>query len=142
MCNFCIFHNIIPANFFSCLHLFKLFNKLEYVIVFLQQIHTLIQSLHFSGIDIKTINSLESWSEGIVVVVSGSVRSKYFSGWRKFVQTFFLAPQEKGYFVMNDIFHFVSEEVINHLPPPVVAGQKDDFQPISSTSPELLGITS
>ncbi|KAJ9565002.1 hypothetical protein OSB04_000968 [Centaurea solstitialis] len=102
------------------------------------QIHTLIQSLHFSGIDIKTINSLESWSEGIVVVVSGSVRSKYFSGWRKFVQTFFLAPQEKGYFVMNDIFHFVSEEVINHLPPPVVTGQKDDFQPISSTSPELL----
>ncbi|KAI3678772.1 hypothetical protein L6452_38075 [Arctium lappa] len=102
------------------------------------QIHTLIQSLHFSGIDIKTINSLESWSDGIVVVVSGSVRSKYFSGWRKFVQTFFLAPQEKGYFVMNDIFHFVSEEVINHLPPPVVTGQKDDFQPISSTSPELL----
>ncbi|XP_024981820.1 putative G3BP-like protein isoform X2 [Cynara cardunculus var. scolymus] len=102
------------------------------------QIHTLIQSLHFSGIDIKTINSLESWSEGIVVVVSGSVRSKYFSGWRKFVQTFFLAPQEKGYFVMNDIFHFVSEEVINHLPAPLVTGHKDEFQPINSTSPELL----
>nr|XP_043635786.1 nuclear transport factor 2-like [Erigeron canadensis] len=101
------------------------------------QIHTLIQSLHFSGIEIKTINALESWSEGIVVMVYGSVRSKNFSGWRKFVQTFFLAPQEKGYFVMNDIFHFISDEVINHAPLPFAAGHKDDFQPINSSS-ELL----
>ncbi|KAL8251453.1 hypothetical protein R6Q59_035146 [Mikania micrantha] len=79
------------------------------------QIHTLIQSLHFSGIEIKTINSLESWSQGIVVVVSGSVRSKLFNGWRKFVQTFFLTPQEKGYFVMNDIFHFVSDKLSKTL---------------------------
>ncbi|KAI3667989.1 hypothetical protein L6452_43060 [Arctium lappa] len=102
------------------------------------QIHTLIQSLHFSGIEIKTINSLESWSQGIVVVVSGSVRSKFFTGWRKFVQTFFLAPQEKGYFVMNDIFHFVSEEVIHHHPPPGALESKVDSQPISSTPSELL----
>ncbi|KAL7584897.1 hypothetical protein Lser_V15G41860 [Lactuca serriola] len=102
------------------------------------QIHTLIQSLLFSGIEIKTINAVQSWNEGIIVVVSGSVKSKYFSGWRKFVQTFFLAPQEKGYFVLNDIFHFASEEVINHLPPPMAATHNDDFQPISSTSPELL----
>lgn len=102
------------------------------------QIHTLIQSLLFSGIEIKTINAVESWSEGIVVVVSGSVKSKYFSGWRKFVQTFFLAPQEKGYFVMNDIFHFVTDEVINHLPPPMAATQNNDFQPINSTAPDQL----
>ncbi|KAJ0699024.1 putative Ras GTPase-activating protein-binding protein [Helianthus annuus] len=75
----------------------------------------LVQSLHLSGIEIKTINSVESWSEGIIVVVSGSVKSSNFHGWRKFVQTFFLAPQEKGYFVINDIFHFVSEDVTNHL---------------------------
>ncbi|CAH1417832.1 unnamed protein product [Lactuca virosa] len=102
------------------------------------QIHSLIQSLQFSGIEIKTINALESWSEGIVVVVSGSVRSKFFNGWRKFVQTFFLAPQEKGYFVMNDIFHFVSEEVIHHHQPPVSLESKVDSQPISSTPSELL----
>ncbi|XP_076945336.1 nuclear transport factor 2-like [Bidens hawaiensis] len=102
------------------------------------QIHTLIQSLHFSAIEIKTINSLESWSQGIIVVVSGSVRSKLFNGWRKFVQTFFLAPQEKGYFVMNDIFHFVSDEVTHHHPPPVAPETKVDSQPISSTPSELL----
>ncbi|KAL8249043.1 hypothetical protein R6Q59_005911 [Mikania micrantha] len=104
------------------------------------QIHTLIQSLHFRGIEIKTINSLESWSQGIVVVVSGSVRSKLFNGRRKFVQTFFLTPQEKGYFVMKGIFHFVSDEVTHHHPPLSVAPEtKVDSQPISSTPPELLG---
>nr|XP_043610952.1 nuclear transport factor 2 isoform X2 [Erigeron canadensis] len=102
------------------------------------QIHTLIQSLHFSAIEIKTINSLESWSQGIVVVVSGSVKSKLFSGWRKFVQTFFLAPQDKGYFVMNDIFHFISEEVTHHRPSTVAPETKVDSQPISSTPSELL----
>ncbi|MED6189450.1 hypothetical protein PIB30_096106 [Stylosanthes scabra] len=30
------------------------------------------------------------------------------------MQTFFLAPQEKGYFVLNDIFHFVEEEPFHH----------------------------
>ncbi|KAK1426757.1 hypothetical protein QVD17_15437 [Tagetes erecta] len=99
------------------------------------QIHTLVQSLHFSGIEIKTINSLESWNQGIVVVVSGSVKSKLFSGWRKFVQTFFLAPQEKGYFVMNDIFHFVSEEDTHHHPSYVALEAKVDSQPVTSELP-------
>jgi hypothetical protein len=30
------------------------------------------------------------------------------------MQTFFLAPQEKGYFVLNDIFHFVEDDLIHH----------------------------
>ncbi|KAK4407270.1 Nuclear transport factor 2 [Sesamum angolense] len=75
------------------------------------KIHQLIMSLDFTGIEIKTINALESWSGGVLVVVSGSVKSRDFSGGRKFVQTFFLAPQEKGYFVLNDMFHFADEEV-------------------------------
>ncbi|CDP03794.1 unnamed protein product [Coffea canephora] len=110
----------------------------------LLQIHALITSLNFTAIEIKTINSLESWSGGVVVVVSGSVKSKDFSGWRKFLQTFFLAPQEKGYFVLNDIFHFVNEEVINQAPAlgvsevihqtpaPVAVENKSDSQPASS----------
>ncbi|KAI5680047.1 hypothetical protein M9H77_01274 [Catharanthus roseus] len=82
----------------------------------MQQIHELIMSLNFTAIEIKTINSLASLSGGVLVVVSGFVKSKNFSGWRKFVQTFFLAPQEKGYFVLNDIFHFINEEAINEAP--------------------------
>ena len=28
---------------------------------------------------------------------------------RKFTQTFFLAPQDKGYYVFNDVFRYVDE---------------------------------
>ena len=30
--------------------------------------------------------------------------------WKKFVQTFFLAEQPNGYFVLNDTFRFLKEE--------------------------------
>ncbi|KAK4338700.1 hypothetical protein RND71_043187 [Anisodus tanguticus] len=98
----------------------------------LVQIHSLIMSLSFSGIKIKTINSLESWNGGVLVVVSGSVKLKDFSGWRNFVQTFLLAPQEKGYFVLNDVFHFVNDEG-SELPQAPVASQNNlDAQPTAS----------
>lgn len=77
----------------------------------LQQIHQLVMSLGYTGIEIKTAHSLESWSAGVLVMVSGSVHVKGYSGRKKFVETFFLAPQEKGYFVLNDIFHYVDEEL-------------------------------
>lgn len=83
-----------------------------------QHIDSLILSISFSGIKIKTINSIESWNEGVLVVVSGSVKPKDSCRWRNFVQTFFLAPQEKGYFVLNDVFHFGDEEV-NDQPQPL-----------------------
>ncbi|KAI8002146.1 Nuclear transport factor 2 [Camellia lanceoleosa] len=80
------------------------------------QIHKLVTSLNYTGIEIKTVHSLESWNRGVLVMVSGSVHIKDFNGRKKFVQTFFLAPQEKGYFILNDIFHFVDEEPIHHHP--------------------------
>lgn len=97
-----------------------------------QQIHTLIMSLSFSGIKIKTINSLESWNGGVLVVVSGSVKMKDLSGWRNFVQTFLLAPQEKGYFVLNDVFHFVNEEGSELPQAPVGLQNNLDAQPTAS----------
>ncbi|KAI4345895.1 hypothetical protein L6164_012981 [Bauhinia variegata] len=78
------------------------------------QIHSLVMSLNYTGIEIKTIHSLESWSGGVIVMVSGSLQIKDYSPRRKFMQTFFLAPQEKGFFVLNDIFHFVEEEPVHH----------------------------
>lgn len=82
----------------------------------LQQIHTLVTSLQYTGIEIKTLHSLESWNGGVLVMVSGSVSVKGINRSRKFVQSFFLAPQEKGYFVLNDIFHYVDEEQILQQP--------------------------
>lgn len=80
------------------------------------QIHSLIMSLNYTEVEIKTAHALESWNSGVLVMVSGSVQAKDFNGRRKFVETFFLAPQDKGYFVLNDVFHFIDEEPFHHHP--------------------------
>ncbi|XP_074307095.1 nuclear transport factor 2 isoform X2 [Silene latifolia] len=77
------------------------------------QIHTLVMSIRLTSIEIKTINSLESWNGGVIVMVTGTLQMRDFSGRRKFAQTFFLAPQEKGYFVLSDIFHFIEDDQIH-----------------------------
>lgn len=100
----------------------------------MMQIHTLIMSFNYTGIEIKTINSLDSWNRGILVVVTGLVKAKHFSGKRRFVESFYLAPQEKGYFVLNDIFHFVNDEVIHHYPVPTISESQNDQQLSTSTS--------
>ncbi|XP_010262452.1 PREDICTED: putative G3BP-like protein isoform X2 [Nelumbo nucifera] len=101
------------------------------------QIHSLIMSLNFTGIEIKTAHSLDSWNGGVIVMVSGSVQTKDFNGKRKFMQTFFLAPQEKGYFVLNDIFHFLDEEPIHQQPAPILAQNAfDSTVNVPSSHPE------
>ncbi|KAI3469856.1 hypothetical protein Pfo_026519 [Paulownia fortunei] len=80
------------------------------------QIHQLVMTLNYTGIEIKTAHSLESWNGGVLVMVSGSIHVKDFNGRKKFVETFFLAPQEKGYFVLNDLFHYVDDEQILQHP--------------------------
>ncbi|XP_057957277.1 nuclear transport factor 2-like isoform X2 [Malania oleifera] len=102
------------------------------------QIHTLIMSLNFTGIELKTVQSLESWSGGVLVMVTGSVQMDTGNR-RKFVQTFFLAPQEKGYFVLNDIFHFIDEDSIPQHPEALMAQNNFDSELNSSTAiPELV----
>ncbi|QCE07693.1 hypothetical protein DEO72_LG9g2713 [Vigna unguiculata] len=88
------------------------------------QIHALIMSISFTGIGIKTVQCLESWSGGVLISVFGSAQHKGYSVRRKFTQLFFLAPQEKGFFVLNDIFHFVEEEPVHNLQP-VFLAQRD-----------------
>ncbi|KAJ0252587.1 RNA recognition motif domain-containing protein [Hirschfeldia incana] len=78
----------------------------------LLNIHNMVMSLNFTAIEVKTINSVESWEGGVLVAVSGSVKTKEFTNRRSFLQTFFLAPQQKGYFVLNDIFQFISEGTV------------------------------
>ena len=46
--------------------------------------------------------------------------------WRKFVQTFFLAEQPNGYFVLNDIFRFLKEETESDESEPEQATAEDD----------------
>ncbi|TKY62314.1 putative G3BP protein [Spatholobus suberectus] len=99
----------------------------------LMEIHSILSSLSFTTIEIKTINSLDSLGGSVLVMVSGFVKIKDISGRRKFVQTFLLAPQEKGFFVLNDMFHFIDDGVTypNLVP---VASETFDTQPHVSAS--------
>ncbi|MBA0790958.1 hypothetical protein Gohar_015569 [Gossypium harknessii] len=101
------------------------------------QIHAMVMSLNFTAIEIMTINSLDSWNGGVLVMVSGSVKIKDFSSRRKFVQTFFLAPQEKGYFVLSDILQFIDDGETSQLPASTLQENKHDAQPnLSSPAAE------
>ncbi|GAA0152002.1 RNA metabolism protein [Lithospermum erythrorhizon] len=62
-------------------------------------------------VEIRSVDAQDSFEGGVHVLVSG-----YLSGENKqirnFAQTFFLAPQEKGYFVLNDIFRYVDNSTM------------------------------
>ncbi|KAF8007217.1 hypothetical protein BT93_K1270 [Corymbia citriodora subsp. variegata] len=100
------------------------------------QIHSLLMSLNLATIEVKTINSLESWNGGIVVMVSGLVKTKDSIVRRKFVQTFFLAPQDKGFFVLNDIFQFFEDATVPQHSAPMVSESRIDVQ-INASSPVM-----
>lgn len=98
------------------------------------QIHTVIMALNFTEIEIKTAHSLDSWNGGVLTMVSGSVQTKDYAGRRNFAQSFFLAPQEKGYFVLSDIFHFLAEEQIHPHPSDMATHSQFDSTLDTSTS--------
>ncbi|XP_042402809.1 nuclear transport factor 2-like isoform X1 [Zingiber officinale] len=68
----------------------------------------LLLSTGHVGAEMKTVDAQESLGDGVSVLVTG-----YLTGEdnvkRSFIQSFFLAPQDNGFFVLNDIFRFVEE---------------------------------
>eukprot|EP00249_Psilotum_nudum_P013986 c24608_g2_i1 orf=198-1664(+) len=80
------------------------------------EIHKKIMSLDYGGCrtEIKTVDSLDSLNGSVLVMVTGAVSRNTIL--RNFVQTFFLAPQEKGYYVLNDIFRYLGEESLSMKP--------------------------
>uniref|UniRef100_A0A5B7CAF6 Putative ras GTPase-activating protein-binding protein 2 n=1 Tax=Davidia involucrata TaxID=16924 RepID=A0A5B7CAF6_DAVIN len=58
--------------------------------------------------EIETADAQDSFKDGVIVLVTGCLTGKDNLR-RKFAQTFFLAPQDKGYFVLNDVFRYVEE---------------------------------
>ncbi|PWA44578.1 hypothetical protein CTI12_AA525080 [Artemisia annua] len=61
--------------------------------------------------EIKSVDAQESLNGGVDVLVLGLLTGKD-NVVRKFTQSFFLAPQDKGYFVLNDMFCYV--ETVSH----------------------------
>lgn len=101
-----------------------------------QDIHTVLTSLNVSGVEVTKLNCQDSLNGGILLIVSGVVRSGNFSGKRRFTQAFFLAPQETGFYVLNDILQFNEEVLVNQHPVPEVPEIKVDSE-IPASSPRF-----
>lgn len=95
----------------------------------MQGINDRIISLNYKDYiaEIKTADAQQSFGEGVIVLVTG-----YLTGRdnlrKKFVQTFFLAPQEKGYFVLNDVFRYLEDNESAEVIPVSVNGVNEDVQ--------------
>ncbi|RWW00979.1 hypothetical protein GW17_00036018 [Ensete ventricosum] len=78
----------------------------------MQAINEKILSIGFVRVETKSVDAQESLGGGVIVLVTGFLTGEDTVK-RDFTQSFFLAPQDKGYYVLNDIFRFV-EEADNH----------------------------
>ncbi|KAG8384609.1 hypothetical protein BUALT_Bualt04G0135700 [Buddleja alternifolia] len=83
-------------------------NGLMTTVTTMKSINDRICSLDYKNYkaEIKTADAQDSYKDGVIVLVTGSLTGKDNLR-RKFTQTFFLAPQDKGYYVLNDVFRFV-----------------------------------
>ncbi|WWC61183.1 uncharacterized protein I303_103763 [Kwoniella dejecticola CBS 10117] len=77
-----------------------------------QEIHDQITAIGYNEckVYIHSIDSQSSANGGIIILVIGEMSNNH-QPWRKFTQTFFLAEQPNGYFVLNDIFRYLKEDV-------------------------------
>eukprot|EP00250_Pteridium_aquilinum_P003630 c13936_g1_i1 orf=342-1709(-) len=76
------------------------------------EIHNTVMSMGYEDCkaEIVTVDSSESIGGSVLVLVTGVMHMHRSNGRRNFVQTFLLAPQERGYYVLNDIFRYLEEE--------------------------------
>lgn len=78
-----------------------------------QAINDQIMSFDYenSKIQILTADSQASYKNGVVTLVTGLLTVK--DGERmRFSQSFFLVPQNGSYFVLNDVFRYLSDEFV------------------------------
>ncbi|KAK6785946.1 hypothetical protein RDI58_014471 [Solanum bulbocastanum] len=98
----------------------------------MEAINHKILSLNYGDFraEIKSVDSQESFNGGVHVFVTGSLTGND-TLIRNFSQTFFLAPQDRGYFVLNDMFRYV-ESVDQHDPTEV-----PETDVVAPVTPEL-----
>lgn len=100
-----------------------------------QAINDKILSLNYEDCtaEIKNADAQESYEKGVIVLVTGCLTGKD-NVKKKFSQTFFLAPQDKGYFVLNDVFRFVEENEPLPNDPVLSNSVNENAVPITSTT--------
>lgn len=81
--------------------------------------------------------------DNILVAVVGEISNKSEPS-RKFVQTFVLAEQPNGYYVLNDIFRYLTEdeEISNEGPTPAAEQQEAPQAPAELAAPAEVGAAS
>ncbi|XP_030934743.1 nuclear transport factor 2 [Quercus lobata] len=110
----------------------------------MQAINEKILSLHYGELSaqILTVDAQDSFNGGVLVLVTGYLTGKD-SLRRKFTQSFFLAPQDKGYFVLNDVFRYVddgSQSFVNDVEVPLTPDPEPtpvEENHVSETAAEL-----
>lgn len=87
--------------------------------------------------NITTVDAQDSYNGGVFVLVTGYLIENDNSR-RKFTQSFFLAPQDPGYFVLNDVFRYVDDAGHQNGNQALVNGIEGPLTPehVSSTVPE------
>ncbi|CAH9083858.1 unnamed protein product [Cuscuta europaea] len=104
----------------------------------LKAINDKILSLHCDGlrVEVKSIDAQDSFYGGVSVLVTGYLIGKNNQA-RSFSQTFFLAPQQRWYFVLNDMLRYVEPNGIpadqNRDVPLVINQVPDDMLPCVET---------
>lgn len=80
----------------------------------MQAINDKIVSLNYGDFraEIKSVDAQESFNGGVQVLVTGYLTGKD-NKVNNFAQSFFLAPQDKGYFVLNDMLRYVDNVALN-----------------------------
>lgn len=79
-------------------------------------------------VQIFSADAQASYNDGLIVLVTGCLLGKDNLG-RKFTQSFFLAPQDKGYFALNDVFRYVDEMEDKGESKGVVNNKADEIAP-------------
>ncbi|KAJ7943335.1 Ras GTPase-activating protein-binding protein 2-like [Quillaja saponaria] len=102
----------------------------------LQGIDDKIVSLNYKNfhVEILSADAQLSYKDGVMVVVTGALTGGD-NVKRLFTQAFFLAPQDKGYFVLNDVFRYMDEHkpvVVDSEP----ANDVDESAPAAPVTPD------
>ncbi|KAJ7978749.1 ras GTPase-activating protein-binding protein 2 [Quillaja saponaria] len=105
----------------------------------MQAINEKILSLNYEDYtaEIMTADAQESFEKGVVVLVTGCLTGKDDVR-KKFTQTFFLAPQDKGYYVLNDVFRFIEEKDVLQMNSDSVNAISEDAAVAATTEPEVV----
>ncbi|XP_022726076.1 putative G3BP-like protein [Durio zibethinus] len=101
----------------------------------MKDINELILSLDYQSYkaEISFADAQFSYANGVFVLVTGSLIGKDDVR-RKFTQSFFLAPQEGGYYVLNDVFRYVDDKELVGVANNDV---DENIQAVLSPDPEL-----